>query len=56
MIDQELRDALRALADDWQCSDETCDGECTGCAYAADLRALLDQTTGEPQSEAGERR
>lgn len=32
---------VEALARDWPCSDETCDGECTGCAYGRDLRDAL---------------
>ena len=35
-------EAVRALAADWPCSDETCDGECSGCAYATDLLRALD--------------
>ena len=38
--------AVEAAAHDWPCSDDTCDGDCTGCAYASDLRAAL-ATTGE---------
>ena len=38
--------AVEALTVDWPCSDDTCDGDCTGCAYASDLRAAL-ATTGE---------
>ena len=37
--------AVEALVRDWPCSD---DGDCTGCAYASDLRAAL-ATTGEGQ-------
>ena len=40
--------AVEALVRDWPCSDDTCDGDCTGCAYASDLRAAL-ATTGEGQ-------
>ena len=40
--------AVEALTVDWPCSDDTCDGDCTGCAYASDLRAAL-ATTGEGQ-------
>ena len=36
-----------AAAHDWPCSDDTCDGDCTGCSYASDLRAALAVTTGE---------
>ena len=39
--------AVEALTVDWPCSDDTCDGDCTGCAYASDLRAALAVTTGE---------
>ena len=42
-----------ALAHDWPCSDEYCDGDCTGCAYASDLRAAL-ATTGEGEHVARE--
>ena len=41
--------AVEALTVDWPCSDDTCDGDCTGCAYASDLRAALAVTTGEGQ-------
>ena len=40
--------AVEALTVDWPCSDDTCDGDCTGCAYASDLRAAL-AATGEGQ-------
>ena len=39
--------AVEAAAHDWPCSDDTCDGDCTGCSYASDLRAALAVTTGE---------
>ena len=39
--------AVEALTVDWPCSDDTCDGDCTGCSYASDLRAALAVTTGE---------
>lgn len=32
---------IRALAADWPCSDETCDGDCTGCGYGQELRAAI---------------
>lgn len=41
--------AVESLVRDWPCSDDTCDGDCTGCAYASDLRAALAITTGEGQ-------
>ena len=46
--------AVEALTVDWPCSDDTCDGDCTGCAYASDLRAALAVTTGEGEHVARE--
>jgi hypothetical protein len=45
------RERIARLAADWQCSDETCDDNCTGCAYAADLLAASGM---EPCADFGQ--
>lgn len=42
--------AVEALTVDWPCSDDTCDGDCTGCAYASDLRAALTSIPAESRT------